>query len=505
MSNHASRLLSYLERFGGFIVRTVRSPKFYFFCLGLLTLQAAVLAITMNYPGVYDERYHVGIIQYYTETRTPFITNQAEGTGILGDLIGFTSFLYHYVLSFVYSGLTTVGVGFEHSVVVLRLFNILIMIAAIESMRRWLTSVGFKRSVIHSTIFFITTFPFFVLLSSSINYESLFLLFAFLHLLYFTKLVKGTENTKNQLQYYFIFGLLGSITKYSFLPLFLFTGIFLLGMLIFHKRFKKTMVDFFTRKSSMLLSALTIVLLLVVGGKYLMNTVQFGSPAPECSVVHSKEFCRGWAPWRRNEILDANYQDQPTSLKGVTKYYVNTWMPTMLRNVGLVGGRDRDEGFMLATPTQVVINLFSQAWGVIVVMFVLGLLLLSRNKGKTVLILSVILGLYAAFLFVLNYLQYLKLGEPIAIQTRYLLMLIPLLFAVSFTAMGYVMKKVLSVRITKQVLPIGGVVIGLIMSQYAGILGVVQNSQPGWFRDNVAIQKSLQVVKKITDKVTIKD
>jgi len=60
------------------IVRFIGSNTFLYIVLGIFLAQAVWVALSVAYPMLFDEHFHLGVISIYSEQLSPFITKQEQ-------------------------------------------------------------------------------------------------------------------------------------------------------------------------------------------------------------------------------------------------------------------------------------------------------------------------------------------------------------------------------------------------------------------------------------------
>src|SRR4051794_41188210 len=78
---------TYKRKFAQFessLLEFLGSKKFFLIIMSLFVLQSGWIAISAQYPLIYDEGYHVGAINAYEGNLLPFISHQNESDSGLG-------------------------------------------------------------------------------------------------------------------------------------------------------------------------------------------------------------------------------------------------------------------------------------------------------------------------------------------------------------------------------------------------------------------------------------
>ncbi len=448
----------------GNILRFIRTDAFFKVIIGLFILQAAWLAISNTYPSLIDESYHLGIIQQYSNSLSPILSTQPPGSSELGDITRYGSYFYHFLMSFPYRVLDWVGVHHFIIVVLLRFINIAIFVLTIVAFRKVLKRLQFGPAVINMSMLIVTLLPSFILLGATVNYDSLFILFAVMHLYFFVALLKTEFLLKNFIGL-LLTGTLGSITKYTFLPIIVTTGLVTAVIIIRYRSKLIARMKEGPRQISWRLAGLGVLALLSTGlfiERYGGNIIQYSSVQPDCSRLHSIEFCKKWPPWGRNLKLDAAYPDQPSSLAGASKFFVEDWWRSIVKSTTLAG-KSTTGGLIYGSPLALGTLTFLSCIGMffyIITSF--------TKKYRRFWALHLIALVYVFFLFMSNFVDYLQMGRIIGVQARYLFWILPIIIALALTGIRAFIGA--SFKRTDRIELVGYVVLLGILSQYAGLM-----------------------------------
>lgn len=429
MKERVSRLRRLADFFG--------SNKGFWLIVLLFVAQAVWIALSNRYPMAFDEDYHLGIIRLYAHHMNPFWQTQPANASMYGAVYRDPSYLYHFLMSFPYRCVSLFTASQTVQVLWLRFANILLFASGLLIYRRLLRQLGLSALATNFSLLIFTFVPVASLLAAQINYDNLFIPLVALATLWTVELTQETVAYKRinagRLLRLLILCLLASLVKYAFLPFFVAIGIFLL--IVFAKVFKSFRkllltlgfgLTLMTRTKRMVLLLLLVVSAALFLQRYGVNLIRYHTPLPDCSRVLSVRECSDYGPWDRDYLLAS----QKTSGHNSPFAYLGQWSYGMwLRLFFTVDG----------PPTQYQTRgpLFLPAIGAIV-FAILSLLLFIRHAPYLWNKYRLILGAPAlmAFLYVLSlwldgYAAYARTGQPVAINGRYLLPILPLLFALA--------------------------------------------------------------------------
>jgi hypothetical protein len=330
---------------------TLNSKRFTYAIILLFVLQASFVAFTFKYPTLFDEGFHLKIIDAFTQYRTPIIENQPQNLDILRDLAHEGSRFYHYVLSFIYTPVKLVVEDAAARLIAMRLLNVSFVAIGIWAYVKLITEqLGLKRAFGNFILLIFSTTPIFLLLSATVNYDNaLFMLSPF----FFIAFLRFYDSKKIDVQNLLAFLLLGiiiSLIKFTFLAVFVIASVFVLYRIVKGHGKKLGQLSYLQKisivksKKTALLLLIPIVLLSFLFVRiYVVNLAQYGTPRPECQKTLGVERCIVNGVIKRNENLLAT-KDERAADKMSTLGYVGSWASSQLRYMTVVGGLSDSEG-----------------------------------------------------------------------------------------------------------------------------------------------------------------
>lgn len=406
----------------------------------LFVFLAGRIAFTHVYPLPYDESYHFGLIDYYTQYPNLFATSQPAGFDQLGSIVGDASHLYHFLLSFPLEFIRLFTSDQMVQVWLLRSLNICLGLLTLYLVYRLARRFGLSGMVSALVTAGLAITPVFYSVFAQLNYDNLLLpltLIIFGQTWTISEKVKAGAMPTARLLGLGSLLLTATLVKYSFLPIFAAVVIYLVILLLRYAGVRtlprKLWSGFSGSKSAVKIAALTVFVLAsgVWLQQYGTNVVRYGTPHPQCHVVLSVERCEAYGPWARNYELYQTRDSRPAEsieLGAFVKY----WARSMYLQVySLVR---TEPGAVVFAPQQslrVTAKLIALG-GLVCIALVLGTL--WRRRVPWVL-LGMIVGMYGLTLWAQNYSDYQNLRALVAIQGRYLLPVLPLLYVV--IALGY--------------------------------------------------------------------
>ncbi len=468
-------------------------------------VQSVWLAFSAIYPLPFDEFAHVGAIQIYSEQWSPFVSSQASDTGYVGDLTRELSVLYRWLMSFPYRVLD-VFLSFEQTVIALRLINVAMMAGSVGLFYKLLLEWGMSRRLVNMVLLAFVMTPIVPFLAAHVNYDNLMMLLAPVVLLYALRLIRSDKNLIKNLALMVFFGGFAALAKQTFAPLMLI--IFMYVLIVIWHRNRRQLKEFISKSWRQAPRGIVAVLLvvgiagvsLVAAERYIGNYQKFGSFRPACEVVQSVDFCKDFGPWYRNNVTNAqNRPSEPpySNPLSFSQYWISRMMRgyfAIFQHTPTAGATDREPFGPIVVKPLLPLPIWTAT-----VVAVAGLAAVIKQRRKLwrnqysrfVLVLS---GLYLSNLWLFNYSSYLKMWKAEAIQARYTLPILILIFAVLIQAINW--------SIANKKLKAGLVLILFLTYVWGGgIAGWIIRADDTWRWQNSVTQtvnRNLQIVLRYT-------
>ena len=465
-----------------------RSPLFFYAFLAVFVLSTGWIALASIYPMAFDEEFHYGLIQIYATSWIPFGIEHTSDMAQYGAATADASYLFHYLMSFPYRLLAAFGLQDSAIIITLRFLNIIAVTLALVIFRKAFVEAGIDKAITNFSLLLVTLIPIFPMLAAQINYDNLMLLvFAWcvLCIVRITGVVsRGKPFPLGQLIQLFGAVLIGMSVKYALLPIALGMFLWLVWLVVIsyrtHKQtvtthvasIKKQWLSYNRHKRYMATGLVAVSIFFA--SHYFTNTVTYGSPIPTCEAVFTYDECGQYGPWNRNEFLKAT---KPSDFVPVTfpVYFFDDWLPGMTERLTFaVAGKTND--FQTKRPLPVLLYTF-------IVLSLLGLLcaialfLRDRRLPMFVTFTLLLTLIYAGLLAIRLYGSYVLTAEPVAINGRYLIPLLPLIGASLILSIVSVARQVDSRILSVVAL---GLLLFLIPAG-AGIGTYIVQSESHWF------------------------
>ncbi|MDL2342141.1 MAG: hypothetical protein QFB87_03635 [Patescibacteria group bacterium] len=474
----------------------IASPRFFRCVVILAVISAAWIALTGQYPMAFDEDFHLGLIRVYASHSLPFFSSQPSNADAYGAVARDPSFLFHYLMSFPYRLVCLVTQNQTAQVLVLRALNIALFASCLPLFRRLLRQAGASPALAHGCLALFVLIPITPLLAAQINYDNAALpLTAWLLLLALR--VPNETGQSRQLTFLKILavGLTGSLIKFAFLPIFVGVVLWLLVTVRpWHFAPRQFLVTAMTTLKTRLGASLVVLIVLLgvlAGNRYGVNLVRYHDPIPDCGKVLTINHCQNYGPY----IRDYNFAQAKPSTHTNPYNFMKEWLYGMwLRSVFSVGGPK--------TTYETKGPLYAPAY-VVIVLLALGaiaLLVRARQTWRSARysssLFAVISTIYIAALWLQEYKAYRHTGYPVAINGRYLLLVIIPIAFVAARALSLLLRQ----RRDLKTALLGVSLLALLWG--GGELTFILRSNPSWYWNNPAVRVSNRAVQKIVGPVT---
>ena len=490
-----------------FLYYGLSSQLYFTLLISVFVVSSTWIAVASMYPMAFDEEFHYGLIKIYATSVLPYGIEHTSDMAQFGSATADASYLFHYLMSFPYRVFAALQFSDTAIIIALRLMNIAFVAAALAVFRKALLSAHASSATIAVGLTFVCLIPIFPLLAAHINYDNLLLLiFAWcvLSVVGITNSIKNGEPLPLGLSVQLIVGvLLGMSVKYAFLPLAF--GLFIWIVWLFVLGYKNHGVTIGRHVASLqaawrhlipikryILIGVSVVSLFFAA-HYVTNTISYGSPIPSCERVFSESECTAYGPWNRNKNMEARKSESfvPVSY---AEYMATEWFPGMTQRLTFaVAGKTNNFDTRLPLPALVYLFVILSAEGCISL-----IVQVIRRKASWLAAFTVLLSvLYAGILSFQLYGDYVDTAEPVAINGRYLIPLLPLVAVVFIQAIRSVLP------VTRHALAAGAVVIlFLAIISGAGIGTYVVQAGSHWFWPGVA-QMSHDFLQMIVERFTL--
>lgn len=437
----------------------------------------------------FDENFHYGLIQVYSQQLSPFIAEAPEGTGSLGALTREPSYLFPYLMSFPYRFFALFTESQDTLIILLRLINVALFTAGLFVFRRLLLSAKASPALTHFSLLAFTLIPITPFLAAHINYDNLLFLLVPIALILTMRCAKDLRSNTfpvHALITLIILCLITTIVKYPFLPIAAGIAAYLTGVFVW----KKSRADIYRilqtirpNFAALPISAKAWLIagLIVSSGLFFerhgVNYLQYGSFVPDCAEVVDFDHCSQYGPWIRNHAIR---QNAPEYAEPDLPYYAANWFYDMNYRLFFAINSEYYTERPLAVP-------FITSFFVAISGTLLTLLFLPRlvRKYRGILLFGSVILIYAGTLFMRGYSSYLNTTEFLALNGRYFIPVMLLIFIIIGLAykelFDLIKNRAAAWKISFAMIAI------LLLLQGGGILTYIIRSDSSWHRQDPLI------------------
>lgn len=504
-------IVTQFNRLSSAVKRALSSKWFFRGSLLWIAGNAAWIAFSGLYPMAFDEAYHYGLIQLYSNKLTPFWNAMPEGGSVFGALTRDPSYLFHYLLSFPFRIIEVTFGTLESRVIALRLMCIGFFVAGVYLYRKVLLRAGLSPALAHLVLLLFGALPIVPLLAGQINYDNLLFLLMPACLLYLQNIHLSLQQSKTlpvaAVLKLALLSMTASLVKFSFLPVIASICVIVVGLYFYYvrdpwkERWQSLQQQFFSvgRGSRVILITACVVLLGLCFERYGLNTLRYGTPAPDCDAVLTRQECRDFSPWRRNDNTRRSFEAGELTIADPTlsTYVTKTWFPTSFMHL-FYALNGPASGYSLGAANT---NLLRLALGGLLVGTLLVILgyywIRQRFKLGQFMLIAVA---YGAVLLQRNYSEFLYLGYPFGIQGRYLVPFLPVIMAVYATGYQFWLTKLPN---TKTILTV--VAIAIVLTQGGGAATFILRSDSSWYRSSRFVETANHRARSILTPVLLKE
>lgn len=473
------------------IFSLLASTYFFYGVVALLVVQAAWIACTGLYPMAFDEGVWLGTIRLYAEHGWPFWSQHPPEANAFGAITRDPSYLYFYVMALPYTVLSWLTDNQAAQVLVLRFMNIALFAWGLFLYRRLLLKTGAGVGLVHVVLLLFVLVPIVPLLAAHINYDNLILPLTALALLLTVSIYDSTKQKTMHaasVMQLLALCLLASVVKYAFLPIFM--AIVLFVLFRWWQVYKTPLEWWHVWRTSFAgltkLAKYSLIGLILLGSilcleRYGVNIVKYQAVVPDCGQVLSYDNCKEYGPWIRDYLLEAN---KSASFAANPVTFTEAWGHGMwLRSFFAVDGPTT--GFQTRVPLLIpgitVIVLAVVAVGA----FMLRASAVWRRYHTPVLWLFVLaIAIHVSVLWLQQFQMYAQTGKAVAINGRYLLPVLPLIFMLGALSLNLLIGNRQRVKLVVAAMAILGFMWG------GGALTYILRSNDAWYWPQTPLQSS---------------
>lgn len=472
-------------------VKVISSKYFLWVVIVIFVLQAMWIAFSFRYPMLYDEVFHVDAIKLFSKQISPFILNQPTSYDVYGNLANGDATLFHYLMSFPYRLVAFFTSSNEFLVITMRIIDILFVAIGLYLFYRLFKKLNVNKGLINVSILMFTLLPIVPFVAATTNYDNLLFMLTPLYLIACVNIIQSSKVYWLQYLMLVIIGCFASLVKFTFLPVFAISVIFL-AVLIYNRYKKGFLLRFWNsfrgtpRVVVVIYVTISVVLVGLFSNAYLVDIAKYGTPLPSCQQTMAMERCAVSGITQRAVKALATKDERPLQ---APSEYVKNWFNGMVVLVTMSGARTTQGATVFSWSLPVVQSMIF--FGIFISA---GVLLyawrsLMKNQSWNFLFFMSIALIIAVFFY--NYSSYIKYHQSFAVQPRYLLSFMPVLFLMFTAAVNFILREY---RFLKLVLLM---VVLALFTQGGGVITHILESEDSWYWQNSKVIEANHFAKKI--------
>ena len=462
----------------------LQSNIFFYVIIGIFAAELSLLALSATYPMLFDEEYHLGIIDIYSRQISPFITIQPLDAAFHGDITRYGSYLFHYFMSWPYRFIQLFTNDIMTTVIILRLICILMVLASVVVWRKVLLKLRVSKPLVHTTLLvfiLITNVPFAL---SQLNYDAGVFLLTPTILYVVLKVWDSRTLNPFWITLFIILASIAPLVKFTMLPIVAVCGVIVASVIWQRRAHIKKSLRAYTTVQKAVMSIAIIAAVGLFCERYVYNILVYRAPEPKCHKVHSKESCQEYTVWRRDTSWTDRNVGKPRNNPAV--YTATYWLPQIVNDFFVTGAfidKNAKEipsirylpKDMQASKNTTLFRVGGMSVALIsIIVLLFTLKKVSKSHRKLLILTAALLSVYALSMWLRNYTDYLKIGSGTAAQGRYY---IPLLIPIIAT-IGVALQHRLKLPVLKYAFLL---VILVLFSQGGGVMGYIMTSNYYWY------------------------
>lgn len=478
------------------LYRSLSSTKFTWVVIGVLALESLWVALSIQYPALFDEKYHFRAIQLFTQSWWPVIYDQPRNFDDLGNLTYGNVSIYHYLLSFPLRALQLLSVPEAYQIIALRLFNITMACGALVYYVKTFDILGVKRIATNLGLFVFIMVPFVTLVTGAVSYDNAILLLTGMFFYYGLRILRNKDLTID-LFIFISLVLLACLIKFTFIPIGA-AGVFF--VIIIKRRklyewFRDLSLNSFmiTRYRSWIILAFLGLVLVLFFVRYGVSTIQYGTPLPACEAVMEKSRCIHSGVFRYEQeqkaTKDERYRLPP-------EQYMQNWTRSITQQTDTSAGFN-GETYEFGKPIPV-----NSLFQTIVIFTSIATILLTwhlfrRKRLWAFIALTSIVLVLATFYF--NITSYRLANVDLNVQIRYFMSLMPVLYVAAIHGLF----STRSLNNTRQTAQICIVMFVMLCALHGGgVMKHIITSQESWYWNSRTVRTVNSNMKEFLSHIT---
>jgi len=461
------------------VIAFLGSNIFFWLIVALFVLQALWLVFSFKYAMLYDESYHYGAIMFFSQTLNPVSMSQPEQFDTYGSFIYSNASLYHYIMAFPFRAVAAFVSNQDMQIVTLRMLNVLVAVSSLFIYRKLFNALSIKKAVANTALFAYVALPITSLLSATVSYDNAIIpLTALFLLLGVTVLKTPSEGRLRSIYLFILTGLVASLIKFTFLPIFVAGVLFLIFMRYTQKEQTYGLtIKKYIKKRGIVLFILMCVPLVLLGAlgvaRYVLPVAQYGTILPGCEATIGKERCESMR--YTNELTNKRNKQRMMPVAD----YIFDWSNKMITHFDTTGIHipDGQGGYKSEFARRLPLQSIWITSGSLIILFCSVLMLHRHVRDKSWQFIIVTGGVFTLALLIFNMKSYYSVNQDLNVQIRYLLGFVPVMIAFGLMSIDEIIKY-------KNIKLVGFAIFVLLSTQGGGVIKHIVTAKDDWYWQN---------------------
>ncbi|GAA1494804.1 phospholipid carrier-dependent glycosyltransferase [Curtobacterium herbarum] len=449
---------------------------------------------TVPYVGTIapDEHRHIANVLFYAHrsiTAGPIIDSVPTRDLAMGEVLRFPSYFYYYVMSFPVKVMINEALPYSWIVVFLRLVNLVAGLLGLVVARRLLKATGFSESIAVLSVVLLAFTGRYMWQSAAVSYDPAAMTLFLLCLYFCGRFIHAPSPAT--LAKAVVVGGWAIIGKYTFVP-FVVVAIVVAVVMVAQRDGLRGVVDVRHALSSFrdgvrrrTVGTIAWVLAFVVAAaiiveRFGVNLIVYRQFNPDCDKLHTHQQCLTFDIYTRNYNAERNHDLAVLSGTPQTPFdlleFAGRWCTTYFQSIFFY--RDRNSTWAVQ-PVVALLGALVFVAACIAVLLTLRSILRTRGFVWAV----AVAGVYVAAMFVFNLQTFLRLDNDFAFSGRYLLPVLPLIYAVAIVAAIAFWRSLPSGWRQVAVVPVVVVVLVVLVLYSAPVAFFTYARDPSWYTD----------------------
>lgn len=465
-------------------------------------LLGVVFAVVLHYPVVSgngdvpyagtiapDEHRHIANILFYAHRSVwagPVIDHVPARDLAMGEVLRFPSYFYYYVMGFPTKLFVNAALPYSWLVVFLRLVNLAFGVLGLVVMRRLLRVMGFSESISVLSVMVLAFTGRYIWQSAAVSYDAPSMTLFLCALLYAARYVHAPSPAT--MGKAVVASGWAVIAKYTFVP-FVLVALVVAIVLVAQRdglpplrRSVDAFVDGVRHRTVGTVAWLVAFVLAaaVIVERYGINLLVYRQFNPDCVKLHTHQQCLVFDIYARN--YGAERSHDLSVLNGVPQSpfdvleFAGRWCTTYIQSIFFY--RDRNSDWAL-NPVVSVLG------AVVFVAACLAVVLALRSMLRTRAFVwgFAVAGTYVAAMFLFNVQTFLRLDADYAFSGRYLLPVLPIIYAFAIVAALAFWRSLPDGWRAVLVVPVLLLIVAVVVTYCAPVAFFTYARDPSWYTD----------------------